>query len=107
MAGLGVVSLSVRGALVAERLRVFMYGDGFASIDGELIAARTGEQRTGSVPAARRQRQPLGIMYEVQILWKEKFSKSYEPPRGGDGDAREELAAGVISPGNRVPDTEN
>jgi len=84
-----------------------MYGDGFASIDGELIAARTGEQRTGSVPAARRQRHPLGIMYEVQILWKEKFSKSYEPPRGGDGDAREELAAGVISPGNRVPDTEN
>ena len=58
MAGLGVVSLSVRGALVAERLRVFMYGDGFASIDGELIAARPGEQRTGSVPAAHRQRQP-------------------------------------------------
>jgi hypothetical protein len=46
-------------------------------------------------------------MYEVQILWKEKFSKSYETPRGDDGDAREELAAGVISPGNKVPDTEN
>jgi hypothetical protein len=42
-------------------------------------------------------------MYEVQILWKEKFSKSYEPPRGDDGDAREELAAGVISPGTKFP----
>jgi hypothetical protein len=36
----------------AERIRVWLYGDGFASIDGELIAARTGEQRTDSVPAA-------------------------------------------------------
>ena len=41
-----------------ERLRVFMYGDGFAGIDGELIAARTGEQRTDSVPAGAPGRPP-------------------------------------------------
>jgi hypothetical protein len=42
--------------------------DGFASIDGELIAARTGEQRTDSVPAASRRR--AGSEHPYLFAWK-------------------------------------
>jgi len=51
----------------------------FASIDGELIAARTGEQRTDSVPAASRRR--AGSEHPYLFAWKTSAGVERPPSR--------------------------